>query len=170
MRWSTWRNGIGWRSESLQGFPRQAADAPVGLQLGAETAVEAEGEVVPGENRPVHAAAAPVECDAGQGFEEEAADPGPSGGRADEEVFEVETLATRPRREVIEEEGETGRFTALARDEDLRCRVVPEQGREEVGVGSNRAGRLALIRRQLADQLANERHVGGGGRRDRDRG
>src|SRR6476469_9274019 len=91
--------------EVVDGGGVEAADVPVGEDVGADSLVEGDGAGVPVEDGPFEAAAVAVFGDLGECLEERAADAARAVVGENEEVFKVEAGAGHEGGVGVEEEG-----------------------------------------------------------------
>ena len=146
--------------EAGEGGAAEPVDGPLVEGFGAEGAVEVEGGLVPVEDGPLEAAAAPLLGEAGDVDEEGAADAAAPELRADEYILEVDTGAAGPGREAREVDGVGGGGAGEVGDQGLGGGPGTEEGGAQgVDVGGYGIG-LALVGGELADQIEEE-----GGRR-----
>ena len=148
---------IGSRGQAGQGRAAYAAQLPFGEQAGAERAIELLRVHVPVEDHPLEAAAAALDRERRQPFEERAADAAAARVGTDEQIFEIER---RPG-----EEGLVGRKKERVGDELARARGDQKlEARRRGGeVGGQPAGRLLVGAGQffVNGQGADEReHLG----------
>jgi hypothetical protein len=151
--------------ERRTGQPRED---PIAAQRSPEVTIDADRRSVPVEYRPLHAAAAPAQCDARQRPQQGPSRAAPTLGGQDEEILEVER-GTRQERRVREEvEGEADRPAAPPTDQGLEIAAWTESVASDPGGGGDALVGETLILGETPDQRDNRRNVAPGTATDRE--
>ena len=154
-----------------EGGPSEAADGPVGFALGADGFVEGDGGLIPIEDRPFHAAAAELVGEFREMEEEGFTEALAAKFGFNEKIFEVEAGLGEEGGVVKKIEGEAGGCIGCGEGEDA-CggRALGGIGGEERGAegrlrGDDLVGEF-FVGGEAANEIENERDVGGGGGSD----
>lgn len=147
----------------------EAKDCPILHRDGAEFLVEIDRGLIPVEHGPLHASATTRVGDGGEVEQQGATVTGAAIIRANEEIFEIETGFGEEGGEVEKIEGEADGLRIGEGEHAMRGGGVAV-GREKL-CGQRRFGGgdfvgEAFVDGEFADQLENERNVGGAGRTD----
>ncbi len=143
-------------------------DAPLVEKLRAQPLVKVDGGLVPGQNVPLQPDAALLRGARGHPRQQRFADTLPAEPGQHEQIFQVDAGAAPPGGVVVEVEGKAGRFAVRGfGDQALEAGVLAEAVAQQVGLGGLNCVGLPLISGESADQIQNQRNVGGSSSADR---
>lgn len=147
----------------------EAKDCPILHWDGAEFLVEIDRRLIPIEHGPLHASATTRVGDGGEVEQQGATVTGAAVIGANEEIFEIETGFGEEGGEVEKIEGEADGLRIGEGEHAMRGGGGVVDGKElrtERGLGGSDFVGEAFVDGEFADQLENERDVGGAGRTD----
>ena len=121
--------------------------------------VEADGEIVPVEHRPLESAAVTLDCNSRKRRKQREANATPARFRLYEKIFEKKSALSEERGIIVEEERKSSFFSIDTGDEYFSCRMFSEKRGAKLFPGGNAFVAKFFLFSETLNQLKNERKI-----------